>query len=184
MDWLKAAYDAGFTAAGWLDVGRLDFSDAQKLRGFCRDNVCGSYNVDWTCPPAVGEPELCVSKVRRFKRALVVQYEETLDDFSNKDEIVRVRSNFKRLMRGFLPVVRGSYPEVLALGAGGCGLCDKCTYPESPCRNPDKMVQSLSAFCVNAQRACDIVGMTCWRKGFLAFTGLFLIDKRRVQKLV
>ncbi|MCL2163212.1 MAG: DUF2284 domain-containing protein [Oscillospiraceae bacterium] len=183
MDWLKAAYDAGFTAAGWLDVSKLDFSDAETLRGYCKDNVCGSYGVDWTCPPAVGEPEQCVARVRRYMRAIIVQYEEPLKDYSDKAEIARIRSHFKELMRGFLPIVRSSYPSVLPLGAGGCGLCEECTYPDSPCRHPDKMIQSLSGFCVNAQRACDIAGMTCWKQGFLAFTGLFLIDKRRVQKI-
>ena len=183
MDWLKAAINNGFTAAGRLDVGKLDFSEAAKFRGYCEDNVCGSYGLDWTCPPGVGAPEECAAKVRVFTGGIVVQYEEALDDFTNKSEVRRIRSHFKELMRGFLPIVRAKYPGLLPLGAGGCGICEKCTYPDAPCRHPGIMIQSVSAFCVNAQMACELAGLPCWRQGFLAFTGLFLFEKPRLRKI-
>lgn len=177
IDWRKQAVNAGFSRAEWLDVGRLDFSDAAQLRKLCADNVCGSYGMDWTCPPGVGTPESCVARVRAYKRALIVQYEQPLSDYSDKVKIDNIRSHFKKLMRGLLPAVRGKFPGVLPLGAGGCDICTvKCAYPGAPCRHPDIMIQSLSAFCVNAQRACDIAGIPCWRQGYLAFTGLFLLD--------
>ena len=34
-----------------------------------------------------------------------------------------------------------------------------------------------------SQKVCDLAGLPCWRQGYLAFTGLFLIEKRRYQKI-
>lgn len=31
------------------------------------------------------------------------------------------------------------------LGAGGCSLCEKCSYPDAPCRHPDKARRSMEA---------------------------------------
>lgn len=178
MDWLTTALKVRFTRVSALDVAKMDFSGAAKIRKLCEDNVCGSYATNWTCPPGVGAPEECVAQIKKYNRAYVVQYEEPLEDLTDSAEVSRVRSQFKILMRGFLPAFRREHPDFLALGAGGCEICAKCAYPGAPCRNPDKMIQSLSAFCVDAQQACDLAGLPCWRKGYLAFTGMYFIDKR------
>jgi predicted metal-binding protein len=110
--------------------------------------------------------------VRSYKRALLVQYEEA--GLQNNAGISRVRAHFKSLMEEFAPMVRESYPDALALGSGGCRICPECAYPNNPCRHPDRMIQSVSAFCIDAGQACGLAGLPCWRDGYISFTGIFL----------
>ncbi|MBR6781391.1 MAG: DUF2284 domain-containing protein, partial [Clostridia bacterium] len=32
-----------------------------------------------------------------------------------------------------------------AMGCGSCDLCEKCTYPDAPCRFPDRALTSVEA---------------------------------------
>ena len=36
--------------------------------------------------------------------------------------------------------------EVLVLSTESCAVCEHCTYPDAPCRFPDRMFPSLEGF--------------------------------------
>ena len=45
------------------------------------------------------------------------------------------------------------------LGAGSCSLCEKCTYPDAPCRFPQKAKRSMEACgidVVSLSKSCGI----------------------------
>ncbi len=45
------------------------------------------------------------------------------------------------------------------LGAGGCDICEKCTYPNSPCRFPQKAKPSVEASGVDVVTLCKETGL-------------------------
>ena len=70
-----------------------------------------------------------------------------------------------------------TWPGLLALGAGTCTRCRECTYPDAPCRFPEKRVSSMEA--------CGLVVMdTCKANGLgyyygpqsIAYTSCFLLE--------
>lgn len=89
--------------------------------------------------------------------------------------IDRVRVRFKSLMAEFAPGIGAEFPGMLPLGSGGCKICPECAYPRDPCRHPDLMIQSVSAYCIDAGQACGLAGLPCWRDGFVSFTGMFFV---------
>lgn len=40
----------------------------------------------------------------------------------------------------------------LFLGAGGCRLCKKCTYPNEPCRRPEEAIVSAEAYGIDVMK--------------------------------
>ena len=44
-------------------------------------------------------------------------------------------------------------------GAGSCSLCEKCTYPDAPCRHPKKARRSLEACGIDVVALSKVVGL-------------------------
>ena len=42
--------------------------------------------------------------------------------------------------------IKPNFPEALILSNEGCGRCKTCTYPDAPCRFPDKLYPSIEGF--------------------------------------
>lgn len=70
----------------------------------------------------------------------------------------------------------GETAEILALGAGCCTQCAKCTYPDEPCRFPEKMVSSMEAYGMLVIEICQKNGLTYYYgPDKMAYTGCFLV---------
>ena len=50
-------------------------------------------------------------------------------------------------------------PDCLPMGAGGCNICKKCTYPDEPCRFPDKAFTSMEAYGLFVAAECKKAGL-------------------------
>ena len=51
------------------------------------------------------------------------------------------------------------YPDVLPLTAGSCTVCRACTYPDRPCRFPQKMLSSMEAYGLLVSEVCKDAGL-------------------------
>ena len=66
--------------------------------------------------------------------------------------------------------------QVLALGAGCCTHCKVCTYPDAPCRFPDRMVSSMEAYGMLVLDVCKANGMQYYYgSDKIAYTSCFLL---------
>ena len=133
--WIKLALEMGFTEAAPLDPATL--RPLESVRAYCAEEKCGYYGKSWACPPACGSRE----------------------DESSFDEIIAVSRRHKTRHYAFAEKMQAALPRVLALGSGGCSLCETCTYPDAPCRHPDRMVSSLEACGLQVADVCRDCGI-------------------------
>jgi predicted metal-binding protein len=146
------ALSCGFTYVGALDpetiVPRIE------VRESCATNKCHAYDKNWSCPPGCGTLEECTNIIRQYSTGLILQTFGRLEDhfdFESMDAInMRHRDNIAR----FADEVRKQYPDALVFGDGCCTRCKECTYPDAPCRFPEKMTSSMEAFGMFVSEVC------------------------------
>ena len=68
---LAIAKNAGFPQVGELDCDTIRLMP--EVRKMCEDNTCGMYGKCWSCPPGCGSLEECESRVRKYKKGILVQ---------------------------------------------------------------------------------------------------------------
>ena len=169
------AKTCGFTHAGALDVSTLEF--LSEVRNMCASDKCRNYNRSWSCPPATGTLEAMRSRASKFKSGILVQTVGTLEDsydFEAMQETAKKQSdNFQRLW----DKLESLYPNLFPMGSGGCVKCEKCTYPDEPCRFPGRLMSSMEACGLLVSRVCIANGMK-YNHGpdTIAYTGCFLLE--------
>ncbi len=171
----QLALTSGFTAVWMLDPATLDFRP--DVRAMCAENKCGSYNRNWTCPPACGTVEEAAARAAAYHRGILVQTTGSLEDCFDAESIeaaiARHRDSFGRL----LPLLRAEYPGLFPMGAGACTRCKTCTYPDSPCRFPDLAAPSMEAFGLLVSEICRRNGAPCYSGAdTVTFVSAILID--------
>lgn len=154
------------TLLGWgafraavVPVEKIEFEPA--FRKLCESNACGMYGRSWMCPPHVGPVDGLIARARRYRRALVYQTVDTLEDSYDFEGMMAAGQRMNELaqkVRSSLPVPFGK--EALYLGAGGCRVCPVCAkQEEKPCRFPEKALASLEAYGVNVSQLAALAGM-------------------------
>ena len=171
----ELAKACGFTAVSPLDVAALEF--LPEVREMCAADRCRHYNKSWACPPACGDISECRRHIGRYKNAILVQtvasLEDALDGEGMMEAEARHRENFAKMYER----LRKEYPNMLALGAGGCSLCEKCGYPDEPCRFPDKMTSSMEGYGMLVTQVCTAAGLRYYYGPMtIAYCGCFLLE--------
>ncbi len=65
----------------------------------------------------------------------------------------------------------------MIIGTGACTRCEKCTYPDKPCRFPDKMTSSMEALGMVVSDVCRDNGIPYYYgQGTITYVGCVLID--------
>ena len=172
---LALAREYGFDDFAMMDVTKLEV--LEDVRAACAQNRCGQYDKTWACPPAFGDLEKSREMLKKYTRGLLVQSVQELDDDFDWEGIQalgeRHGENFQKLLKR----MRQDYPGLLALGAGGCKNCAKCTYPDAPCRFPDRMTYSMEGFGLFVSRVCQQCGIPYNHgRGTMTYSGCFLLE--------
>ena len=150
----------GISAAAMFPVTEIKFDGI--FRKMCADNLCGRYGKNHKCPPLVGEPEDLKNEVLAYDRALLIQTIYPLEDsydFEGMNEGGRVHGENMEKTRRYIEA-NIKYEKMLVLGAGGCGVCEKCGAAENaPCRFPDRAVSSVEAYCMDVAHMTTTHGL-------------------------
>ena len=109
----------------------------------CAMNYCGMYNKTWQCPPGVGTLEDLKKKCLSYNKAVVFTTVHAIEDSFDIEGMNAGRVRHERLTDEVVLLFGGQ--NIRVLSAEGCGLCEKCTYPNNPCRFPDKARSSVEA---------------------------------------
>lgn len=154
---LEEILATGFEHAIFFDPSGMDFR--QDVRDMCAADKCQHYNKNWCCPPACGTVEESVAKAKGYKSALMIQTTATLEDSFDIETMMQAASDHKERFSKAVEIVRQHDPNCLPMGAGGCNICRKCSYPDEPCRFPDKAFTSMEAYGLYVAGECKKAGL-------------------------
>ncbi len=131
------------------------------FRDMCAANACGMYGKCYMCPPDVGEIETLMQELTAYDYALVYQTVSELEDSFDFEGMVAAKKRTYPLAQALRrEIAQLSLGRVLHLGAGGCGVCEKCArQTDEPCRFPELALPSLEAYGINVSRLAGAAGM-------------------------
>ncbi len=109
----------------------------------CAMNYCGMYNKTWQCPPGVGTREELKQKCLQYEKGLVFTTCHPLEDSFDIEGMNAGRIVHEKITDQVALLFEGE--KIRILSAEGCGLCKECTYPNAPCRFPQKARSSVEA---------------------------------------
>ncbi len=73
----------------------------------------------------------------------------------------------------------GKHIDALVLSAGTCTICPECTYPENPCRYPDKQMVSVEAAGIVVTELCQLAGLPYYYgSDKIAYIGCVLVERK------
>lgn len=168
------AAEAGFSAWAPLDVATIELKS--EVRDMCAVNSCGQYGKRWSCPPGCGTLEECGERIRACSHGILVQTYGDIEDGFDFEAMMEIEGDHKEHFTEMYAALRDAGAEVLAIGAGCCTACAKCTYPDQPCRFPEKMVSSMEAYGMLVLEVCKANGLTYYYGADkMAYTSCFLL---------
>ena len=143
---------------GFTHIAPLDCSTIQLLpevRQMCANNTCHMYGKNWSCPPGCGTLEECEARVRQYTHGILVQTVGNLEDSMDVETMMETEAEHKKHFFALEEQLRAKYPTMLPIGAGCCTRCKECTYPDNPCRFPDKTFASMEAYGMLVTQVCQ-----------------------------
>lgn len=171
---IALALEMGFTNAAALDVSTLKVMP--EVRDMCAKG-CRKHGKSWSCPPGCGSLEQCTQRIQKYRRGILVQTVGQLEDEFDGEGMIQVQSEHKERFFALVQALRKELPELLPLGSGGCDLCKTCTYPDSPCRFPEKMLSSMESYGLLVLQVCKDNGFGYhYGKDHIAYTACILLD--------
>ncbi|MDR3070790.1 MAG: DUF2284 domain-containing protein [Propionibacteriaceae bacterium] len=173
-DLVQAALDFGFSHAALLDPARLRV--LVEVRQMCAADRCQAFNRSWSCPPASGTLEESRATIACYHTGLIVQTTAVLDDSYDYETMMAAGEEQKQRLIDFREELWPSYPDLITLGNGACTICSLCTYPNAPCRYPDRMVQSMEAFGLVVSDVCTDNNLGYYYgPSTITYTGCYLL---------
>lgn len=129
---------------GFLDTEAIPFDP--QVRALCEGNVCRSYGTTWACPPAVGTLDNCRARCLAYRRMMVFSTSYPLEDSFDLEGMHRGLRAFKSVCDQVAQAAGAILPDFLLLSNESCFRCAVCTYPDSPCRFPQKLFPSIEGY--------------------------------------
>lgn len=120
----------------FFSPAELEFSD--RVRYVC-ENECPMYGKSWACPPAVGSVEECRARCLSFGHALLISTITEVSDIANIEETLATRTPHEEITREVHALVKQQSENTMVLSTEACAHCENCSYPDAPCRFPNRM---------------------------------------------
>ncbi|HOP10354.1 MAG TPA: DUF2284 domain-containing protein [Oscillospiraceae bacterium] len=133
----------GLNQISEIPIESIVFED--EVRKNCEANVCGRYGKTWGCPPGIGPVAGWREKAMSFTHAVMFNYVGNIEDSYDFEGMQEIGKRFGEIVSAFNKKLQEDNEKYLLFGAGSCSLCEKCTYPDEPCRHPEKMVPSMES---------------------------------------
>ena len=140
-------------------IASVDIPFSKEVVEMCKANLCGKYGTCWTCPPGVGELDALEKKIKGYKNAYVFSCKYDLEDSFDFEGMMEGQQSTRDVLSEILKKLDAAGISYMALGCEGCNLCEKCTYPDAPCRFPDKAVASVEACGISVVELSKNIGI-------------------------
>lgn len=124
-----------------------------EVRAACAENLCGQYGTCHTCPPGCGEWDVLAAKYRAYRGAFLYTTLHMLHGARDYTEMLRSGEAHRRMDDNLIDALHSAgFNDFVLAGAGSCPVCKKCTYPDAPCRFPDKARSAMEALGIDVIR--------------------------------
>lgn len=164
---------ACFSHTAPLDVSSIDLKP--EVRDMCAQG-CGQYGKRWSCPPGCGTLEEGREKIRHYTRGILLQTVGELEDEFDGEGMMEAQARHGEHFSALLEILRPLCPDLLPIGTGCCMQCKTCTYPDAPCRFPEKKISSMEAYGMLVLEVCKSNGLTYYYgPNTIAYTACILL---------
>jgi predicted metal-binding protein len=171
----KLALSCGFSHAGLMDAATIRLRT--EVRDACAANKCGFYNIKWSCPPGCGALEACEERIRKYKKGILIQTTGIMEDSMDYETMMQTGKEHGEHMEVFGDAIKKRYPGSMVMGAGACKRCEQCTFPDQPCRFPDRMISSMEAYGMVVSDVCKENKLPYYYgKDTITYTGCVLLE--------
>ena len=171
----ELALSCGFSHVGNLDADTIEVHP--EVRDSCASNKCQAYDKNWACPPACGTLEECSERIHKYKKGLILQTTGELEDSLDFETMMEIAEEHGKHMDAYCDEIRKQYPDALIIGDGQCKRCKTCTYPDEPCRFPEKMSSAMEALGMVVSDVCARNDIPYYYgPGTLTYVGCVLIE--------
>lgn len=175
---LEKAKECGFTLAAPISVDTIHLRE--EVREMCAVNKCHAYNTNWSCPPGCGTVEECRERIKQYDCGIIVQTTGQLEDDFDIETMQETAKKHGQHFVQMLVALRDNYPtmKILPLGTGECMNCKKCTYPDAPCRFPERMSSPMEGYGMVISDVCRDNQITYNHgRGTLTYVGCYLFKE-------
>lgn len=131
----------GIHEYSFIAPNEIDFKD--EIQQICNNGACEMYGRTWACPPALGDAAECKKRCIEYSSALFFSAVYELEDSFDYEGMLDAGVKFRKLCDRVYEEAGADSTKILMLCNGACLRCEKCTYPNAPCRFPDKLFLSL-----------------------------------------
>ena len=174
---VQDALAMGFSHAGLADISTLEARS--EVRDMCAADKCHAYNKNWSCPPGCGTVKECNERMQEYDWGIITQITLDMEDAMDMEAWTDAAAQLHEGQVKLNEELHNRYDDVLALGGAGCRICTECTYPDKPCRFPEKRMSGMEAYGL-------VVSDVCMRNGLkyyygpdtITFSGMFLIKEQ------
>ncbi len=136
-----------------------DIPFREEVRYICKTE-CSRYGKSWSCPPAVGTVEECRERCRAYDGAFLFTTMTEVPDMEDLEGMLATRKDHEEITRRIRNLFLEECSGVLALSTESCAVCEHCTYPDAPCRFPDRMFPSVEGFGILVTGLAEQCGIT------------------------
>jgi predicted metal-binding protein len=179
MDRLEEA----LRGAGVYEYGIVDTRDIEfraDVRAMCAENKCHQYGKTWACPPAIGTVDECRARMLGYEKMVVFSQKFDLEDAFDFDGMGTAMREFKDVAEKLDEGLRPLFGKYMIVSNEGCGKCGSCTYPENPCRFPDKVHGSIEGYGILVSDLAKLAGINYYNgRDTVTFFGAALFCEER-----
>ena len=157
MDMQEIIEECGFDAVGEWAAQDLEAKD--EVRAMCAAGRCNRYGKSWSCPPACGDIAYFQDLLAGMGTCYVVQTYGDVEDSFDIETMMELEDIHKKRVHKLNDLVSAAFPDALVLSAGSCTVCSSCTYPDAPCRFPNRQLVSMEAAGLVVTEVCIKAGI-------------------------
>ena len=120
----------------------------------CAGNGCGNFSQCWNCPPAIGEIDDLMAKIRTYTHGVLYQTIWEIEDSFDFEGMGEAGSQHQATSRRIQKAIKNVLGEgFLHLSSGGCDLCERCAKKDNePCRFPEKLLPPMEGYGIDVYR--------------------------------
>ncbi|MDR0350006.1 MAG: DUF2284 domain-containing protein [Coriobacteriales bacterium] len=166
---------SGFEVIAPFEASGLVARD--EVRDMCAADKCHAYNRSWACPPACGDLAWFQERFGDYDSGYVFQTIARMADAFDYEALEAASRLHEERLCALAEKLSETAPELgeptgppsvatapnsprpLLLGAGTCRLCSCCSYPDAPCRFPEKVYPSMEAAGLLVSEVCQLAGI-------------------------